>query len=326
MTKTKRRPFLLDFEKPLMELEARINQIRELAAENNVDVSEQISQLEARAEQLRKEIFSTLTPSQRLQLARHPRRPSTLDYIQAMTDEWLELHGDRNGYDDPALVCGVARLGGQPVVMMGHQKGRDTKDNVARNFGMASPGGYRKALRLMEHAHQFNMPILTFIDTPGAYAGREAEELGQGEAIAYNLRQMFNFDVPIICTVIGEGGSGGALGIGVGDRVLMLEHSVYTVATPEACAAILWKDAQKSEQAALALKITAWDLKNLGIIDEIVPEPPSSAHADPLSAANLLKQHLLQNLEQLSHLSPTQRKELRYQKFRQMGIFQEMTV
>lgn len=326
MTKNKRRPFLLDFEKPLMELEARINQIRELAAENNVDVSEQIAQLEARADQLRKEIFSTLTPSQRLQLARHPRRPSTLDYIQAMTDEWLELHGDRNGYDDPALVCGVARLGGQPVVMMGHQKGRDTKDNVARNFGMASPGGYRKALRLMEHAHQFNMPILTFIDTPGAYAGREAEELGQGEAIAYNLRQMFDFDVPIICTVIGEGGSGGALGIGVGDRVLMLEHSVYTVATPEACAAILWKDAQKSEQAALALKITAGDLKNLGIIDEIVPEPPSSAHSDPLSAANLLKQHLLQNLEQLSHLSPDQRKELRYQKFRQMGIFQEMTV
>jgi len=323
MTKPKQRTFLLEFEKPLIELETRINQIRELAAENNVDVSEQLAQLKTRYEQLRHEIFSNLTPSQRLQLARHPRRPSTLDYIQAMTDEWLELHGDRCGYDDPALVGGVARLGGHPVVMMGHQKGRDTKDNVARNFGMASPGGYRKALRLMEHANQFRMPILTFIDTPGAYAGREAEELGQGEAIAYNLRQMFDFDVPIICTVIGEGGSGGALGIGVGDRVLMLENSVYTVATPEACAAILWKDAQKSEQAALALKITAKDLKELAIIDEIVPEPPNSAHCAPVEAATLLKHHLLKNLEQLSQMTPEQRKDLRYQKFRQMGVFQE---
>ena len=325
MTKNKRRTFLLDFEKPLMELEARIEQIRELASENNVDVSEQISQLETRAEQLRKEIFSTLTPSQRLQLARHPRRPSTLDYIQAMSDEWVELHGDRSGYDDTALVGGVARLGGKPVVMIGHQKGRDTKDNVARNFGMASPGGYRKAIRLMKHAHQFKMPILTFIDTPGAWAGVEAEKLGQGEAIAYNLREMFDFDVPIICTVIGEGGSGGALGIGVGDRILTLEHSVYTVATPEACAAILWKDAKKSEQAALALKITPWDLKELGIIDEIVPEPPSSAHSAPLSAANLLKTHLLENLEKLSQISPVERKELRYQKFRKIGVFQEIT-
>jgi acetyl-CoA carboxylase carboxyl transferase subunit alpha len=327
MTKNQpRRTFLLDFEKPLSELEARINQIRQLAAENNVDVSEQIAQLEARAHQLRQEIFSSLTPSQRLQLARHPRRPSTLDYIQAMSEEWIELHGDRSGYDDPALVGGVARLGGKPVVMMGHQKGRDTKDNVARNFGMASPGGYRKALRLMEHAHQFQMPILTFIDTPGAWAGVEAEQLGQGEAIAYNLRQMFDFDVPIICTVIGEGGSGGALGIGVGDRVLMLEHSVYTVATPEACAAILWKDVQKSEQAASALKITAVDLKELGIIDEIVPEPPKVAHGDPLGAASILKTHLLQNLDCLSQITPNERKDQRYQKFRQMGIFQEITV
>lgn len=319
-----RRVYLLDFEKPLYELQQRIEQIRELAEENDVDVSEQINQLETRAEQLCKEIFSSLTPSQRLQLARHPRRPSTLDYIQAITDEWFELHGDRGGYDDPALVGGVGRLGGRPVVIMGHQKGRDTKDNVARNFGMPAPGGYRKALRLMEHANQFNMPILTFIDTPGAWAGIDAEKLGQGEAIAYNLRQMFSFDVPIICTVIGEGGSGGALGIGVGDRLLMLEHSVYTVATPEACAAILWKDAKKSEQAAVALKITANDLKNLGIIDQIVPEPSGAAHANPLEAANLLKQVLSDNLEDLSQLSPQQRKELRYQKFRNMGVFQEI--
>jgi acetyl-CoA carboxylase carboxyl transferase subunit alpha len=324
MSKPERRTFLLDFEKPLCELESRINQIRELAEENNVDVSKQIAQLEARADQLRKEIFSSLTPSQRLQLARHPRRPSTLDYIQAMTDEWFELHGDRGGYDDPALVGGVARLNGRPVVILGHQKGRDTKDNVARNFGMASPGGYRKAMRLMEHANQFGMPILTFIDTPGAWAGIEAEKLGQGEAIAYNLREMFRLDVPLICTVIGEGGSGGALGIGVGDRLLMLEHSVYTVATPEACAAILWKDAKKSEQAAIALKITSRDLKELNIIDQIVPEPSGAAHADPLQASALLKHALLKNLEELSLMTPQQRRELRYQKFRQMGVFQEV--
>lgn len=325
MSKTERRTFLLDFEKPLSELESRINQIRELAEENNVDVSEQIAQLEARAVQLRQEIFSSLTPAQRLQLARHPRRPSTLDYIQAITEEWFELHGDRGGYDDPALVGGIARLGGRPVVMMGHQKGRDTKDNVARNFGMAAPGGYRKALRLMEHADRFDMPIVTFIDTPGAWAGVEAERLGQGEAIAYNLQQMFGFSVPIICTVIGEGGSGGALGIGVGERLLMLEHSVYTVASPEACAAILWKDAKKSDRASAALKISASDLKELGIIDRIVAEPPSAAHADPIGAANLLKQALIENIEELSQMTPQQRKDLRYQKFRSMGVFQEIS-
>ncbi len=321
---TANRIFLLDFEKPLYELETRINQIRELAQENNVDVSDQIRQLEARAVQLRQEIFSSLSPAQRLQLARHPRRPSTLDYIQAISDEWMELHGDRSGYDDPALVGGIGRLGGRPVVMLGHQKGRDTKDNVARNFGMASPGGYRKAMRLMEHANRFGMPILTFIDTPGAWAGVEAEKLGQGEAIAYNLREMFRLDVPIICTVIGEGGSGGALGIGVGDRILMLEQAVYTVATPEACAAILWKDAAKAPQAAAALRITAWDLKDLGILDQLVPEPLGSAHSDPLTAAATLKAALLQNLEDLSRLSPKERRELRYQKFRHIGVFTEL--
>ena len=324
MPKTERRNFLLNFEKPLCELEARIEQIRELAAENQVDVSEEIAQLEARADKLRKEIFSSLTPAQRLQLARHPRRPSTLDYIQAITDEWLELHGDRSGHDDPALVGGVARLNGRPVVMMGHQKGRDTKDNVARNFGMAAPGGYRKAIRLMKHADRFNMPIISFIDTPGAWAGVEAEKLGQGEAIAYNLREMFGFNVPIISTVIGEGGSGGALGIGVADRLLMFEHSVYTVASPEACAAILWKDAKKAEQAAIALKITAWDLKKLGLIDEILLEPPSGAHSEPLEAAATLKQSLWKNLEELASLTPQQLKDLRYNKFRQMGVFQQI--
>ena len=323
MASPNRETILLDFEKPLAELESRIDQIRQLAEENGVDVSDQIHQLEARATQLRQEIFSTLTPSQRLQLARHPRRPCTLDYIQAMSEEWLELHGDRSGSDDPALVGGIGRLSGQPVVMLGHQKGRDTKDNVARNFGMAAPGGYRKAMRLMEHANHFGMPIITFIDTPGAWAGVEAEKLGQGEAIAYNLREMFRLDVPIICTVIGEGGSGGALGIGVGERLLMLEHSVYTVASPEACAAILWKDASKAAQAAQALKITAPDLKELGIIDRIVPEPDGGAHANPIEAAERLKQALLECLEELMSLSGQQRREMRYQKFRQMGIFAE---
>ncbi|MEL6501230.1 MAG: acetyl-CoA carboxylase carboxyl transferase subunit alpha [Cyanobacteria bacterium J06635_13] len=326
MAKTKRKTFLLDFEKPLSELESRIEQIKTLAEENQVDVSTEISQLEVRAGELRQEIFSTLTPAQRLQLARHPRRPSTLDYVQAISDEWLELHGDRGGYDDPALVGGVARIEGRPVVVVGHQKGRDTKDNVARNFGMAFPGGYRKALRLMQHANKFDMPILTFIDTPGAWSGVEAEKLGQGEAIAYNLRAMFGFEVPIICTVIGEGGSGGALGIGVADRLLMLEHSVYTVASPEACAAILWKDAQKSDRAAAALKITSGDLSELGLIDEIIPEPSSGAHANPVEAAAKLKAAIWRQIEELSQLSPQQRQELRYEKFRNMGRYQIVPV
>ncbi|MBF2057136.1 MAG: acetyl-CoA carboxylase carboxyl transferase subunit alpha [Cyanobacterium sp. T60_A2020_053] len=322
MVKTeKKRTFLLEFEKPLVELQSRIDQIKQLAEETNVDVSGQVNELEGKAEQLRLEIFSSLTPSQKLQIARHPRRPSTLDYIQAMTDDWFELHGDRRGYDDPALIGGIARLNGRTVLILGHQKGRDTKDNVARNFGMASPGGYRKAMRLMDHANRFALPIITFIDTPGAYAGVEAEELGQGEAIAYNLREMFSLDVPIITTVIGEGGSGGALGIGVAEKLMMFEHSVYTVASPEACAAILWKDAKKSDQAAIALKITAKDLQKLGIIDQILPEPPNCAHSDPLGAAETLKNAIWENLEYLSALTPEERKDLRYQKFRHMGVF-----
>jgi acetyl-CoA carboxylase carboxyl transferase subunit alpha len=324
MPPTERKPVLLSFEKPLAELEARITQIRELAEENEVDVSDQIHQLENRANHLRQEIFSNLTPAQRLQVARHPRRPSTLDYIQAITDEWIELHGDRcSGKDDRALVGGIARIKDRPVVIVGHQKGRDTKDNVARNFGMASPGGYRKAMRLMRHADRFSMPIITFIDTPGAFPGYEAEALGQGEAIAYNLREMFSLAVPIICTVIGEGGSGGALGIGVGDRLMMFEHSVYTVASPEACAAILWKDASRSAEAAEALKITSWDLKNLGILDQLLPEPVGGAHSAPLEASETLKQALSEALDELSRLSPQELRQLRYQKFRQIGMFTE---
>jgi acetyl-CoA carboxylase carboxyl transferase subunit alpha len=235
----------------------------------------------------------------------------------------MEMHGDRGGTDDPAIVGGVARLAGQPVVMLGNQKGRDTKDNIARNFGMASPGGYRKAMRLMEHANRFGMPILTFIDTPGALPTVAAEHQGIGEAIAYNLREMFRLDVPIICTVIGEAFSGGAIGIGVGDRLLMFEHAVYTVITPEGCAAIVWKDASKAPQAAMALKMTAWDLKNLEILDHLLPEPMGGAHSDPLKAAMTLKQALLQNLEQLTGLTSHQRRQMRYQKFRNIGVFTE---
>ena len=327
MANSDRKPILLDFEKPLAELDVRIAQVRELAEENDVDVSDQIAQLENRAVQLRQEIFGSLTPAQQLQVARHPRRPSTLDYIQAISDEWLELHGDRSsGIDDLALVGGVGRINGRPVVMLGSQKGRDTKDNVRRNFGLASPGGYRKALRLMNHANRFGMPVLTFIDTAGAYAGLEAERLGQGEAIAHNLREMFRLEVPIICTVIGEGGSGGALGIGVGDRLIMFEHSVYYVASPEACAAILWKDAAKAPQMAEALRITATDLKDLGILDQILPEPAGGAHADPLQAAATLKQALVHHLDLLTRLSVQELRELRYQKFRGIGKFTEAAV
>lgn len=318
---TSERRLLLEFEKPLVELEAQIQQVRDKSSELGVDVAEQVRQLEQRAAQVRREIFSQLTPGQKLQVARHPRRPSTLDYIQAISDEWMELHGDRRGTDDPAIVGGVGRIDGQPVVLLGHQKGRDTKDNVLRNFGMASPGGYRKAMRLMDHADRFGMPILTFIDTPAAWAGVDAEKFGQGEAIAYNLREMFRLNVPIICTVIGEGGSGGALGIGVGDRVLMFEHSVYSVAPPEACAAILWRDAQKAPQAAESLKITATDLQRLGIIDEILAEPVGATHSDPVQAADSLKTAILLHLSELQAMSGAERRELRYQKFRRMGVF-----
>ena len=323
MATANRKPLYLDFEKPLVDLQERIERIRRLAEENGVDVSDQIQQLEERSHQLRQEVYGGLSAVQRLQVARHPRRPSTLDDINAMTDDWLELHGDRRGGDDPAIVGGVASLDGMPVVILGHQKGRDTKDNVARNFGMATPGGYRKAMRLMEHADRFGMPIITFIDTPGAWAGVDAERLGQGEAIAYNLREMFRLNVPILCTIIGEGGSGGALGIGVGDWLMMFEHSVYTVASPEACASILWRDAGKAAQAAEALKITARDLKDLGILDEILAEPLGGAHSNPLETAETLKQGIVRALEQLLSLSPQARRDRRYQKFRKIGQFTE---
>jgi acetyl-CoA carboxylase carboxyl transferase subunit alpha len=313
----------LDFEKPLVELEEQIEQIRQLARDSEVDVSQQLLQLETLATRRREEIFNALTPSQKIQVARHPQRPSTLDFIQVITDTWIELHGDRRGSDDQALVGGIGRIGEQAVVLLGHQKGRDMKENVARNFGMASPGGYRKAMRLMEHADRFRLPILSFIDTPGAYAGVLAEEQGQGEAIAVNLREMFRLRVPILATVIGEGGSGGALGIGVADRLMMFEHSVYTVASPEACASILWRDAGKAPVAAEALRITGADLQQLGIIDVVLKEPSGGNHWAPLQAADTLKQAILAQLQELQALPERELLEQRYAKFRRMGRFLE---
>jgi len=319
-----RRP-LLEFEKPLVELEQQIEQIRQLARDSEVDVSQQLHQLETLAAKRRQEIFQSLSPSQKIQVARHPHRPSTLDFIQMFCDDWVELHGDRRGNDDQALVGGLARLGDRPVVLIGHQKGRDTKENVARNFGMATPGGYRKALRLMDHADRFRLPVITFIDTPGAYAGLQAEEQGQGEAIAVNLREMFRLRVPVIATVIGEGGSGGALGIGVADRLLMFEHSVYTVASPEACASILWRDAAKAPEAAEALRITGPDLMQLGLVDEVLPEPAGGNNWAPLEAGQTLRSALERHLEELLSLSEENLKAHRYSKFRAMGRFFEGT-
>jgi len=317
------RRFLLEFEKPLVELENQIDQIRELARDSEVDVSQQLLQLETLAARRREEIFNALTPAQKIQVARHPQRPSTLDYIQMFCDDWVELHGDRNGTDDQALVGGLARIGEKSVLLIGQQKGRDTKENVARNFGMAKPGGYRKALRLMDHADRFNLPIISFIDTPGAYAGLIAEEQGQGEAIAVNLREMFRLKVPIIATVIGEGGSGGALGIGVADRLLMFEHSVYTVASPEACASILWRDAAKAPEAAASLKITGPDLMRLGIVDEVLKEPSGGNNWAPLQAGDTLKNALEKHLAELLLLSREELRDNRYSKFRKMGKYLE---
>jgi len=317
------RRFLLEFEKPLVELENQIDQIRELARDSEVDVSQQLLQLETLAARRREEIFNALTPAQKIQVARHPQRPSTLDYIQMFCDDWVELHGDRNGTDDQALVGGLARIGEKSVLLIGQQKGRDTKENVARNFGMAKPGGYRKALRLMDHADRFNLPIISFIDTPGAYAGLVAEEQGQGEAIAVNLREMFRLKVPIIATVIGEGGSGGALGIGVADRLLMFEHSVYTVASPEACASILWRDAGKAPEAASSLKITGPDLMKLGIVDEVLKEPSGGNNWAPLDAGNTLKEAIEKHLNTLLQMPEEELIEERYKKFRVLGKFIE---
>ena len=313
----------LEFEKPLAELEAKIGELRDFSTDN-VDFSSDIKKLEKKSEKLKKEIFTNLSRWQRTQLARHADRPYVLDYINLIFTDWFEVHGDRNFRDDPALVCGFARFEGQPCCVIGHQKGRNTKEKVYRNFGMPNPEGYRKALRVMQMAEQFGLPIFTFVDTPGAFPGIGAEERGQAEAIARNLREMATLKVPVIVTIAGEGGSGGALAIAVGNRVLMMEYSVYAVISPEGCAAILWSDGAKGPQAAEALKLTARDVEELGtVIDDVVPEPLGGAHSDHQATADTLKEYLSRHLEELSQLSAEELIEQRYQRFRNMTKVEE---
>jgi acetyl-CoA carboxylase carboxyl transferase subunit alpha len=313
----------LDFEKPIAELETKIGELREYSTDS-VDFSGDIQKLEKKAEKLKTEIYSKLTRWQRTQLARHANRPHTLDYLEHVFTDFFEVHGDRNFRDDPALICGFARIDGKPCCIIGHQKGRNTKEKVHRNFGMPNPEGYRKALRVMQMADQFGLPIFTFVDTPGAFPGIGAEERGQAEAIARNLREMAMLKVPIIVTVTGEGGSGGALAIAVGNRVMMMEYSVYAVISPEGCAAILWNDGSKGPQAAEALKLTAQDVDSLKtVIDDVIPEPIGGAHQDHQQMAATLKQYLLKHLTELEQLSPDELIEQRYQRFRAMAEIEE---
>lgn len=315
--------FTLDFEKPIVELERQIESLREMATARDLDVSGEIAPLEEKLTALRREIYGELSPMQRVRVARHPRRPYTLDYLERIFTDFVELKGDRLFRDDPAIVGGWARLSGDPVVVIGHQKGRDTKQNLQRNFGMPHPEGYRKALRLMHMAERFNAPVITLIDTPGAYPGLGAEERGQAEAIARNLEGMAALEIPFIAAVIGEGGSGGALALGVADRLLMMENAIYSVISPEGCAAILWNDATQKERAAEALRLTARDLLDLGVIDEIVPEPAGGAHADPDGAADALGAALTKQIGELEQLDPQERVRLRADKYRRMGRFTE---
>ncbi|SES80610.1 acetyl-CoA carboxylase carboxyltransferase subunit alpha [Stigmatella erecta] len=313
--------YALDFERPLIELEKKIEELKVLSESGSVDFSSEISRLEKKAKKLQTEIFSDLSRWQVVQLSRHSARPYFLDYVQFLFTDFFELSGDRRFGEDPSIVGGFARLDGKPVMLIGHQKGRSTKENMARNFGMPRPEGYRKALRLMELAERLEKPILTFVDTPGAYPGMGAEERGQAEAIAVNLEVMSRLKVPILSTVIGEGGSGGALAIGVGNRVLMMQNSVYSVITPEGCASILFRDASQASKAADALKLTAKDLLGMKIIDEVIPEPAGGAHRDPVKAAEGLGKVLRKHLSELEKLSPDELVKDRYDKFRALGAF-----
>ncbi|MCH7673455.1 acetyl-CoA carboxylase carboxyltransferase subunit alpha [candidate division KSB1 bacterium] len=315
--------YVLEFEKPIIELEKRIKGMKELSENESVGLSEEIGRLEEKASKLREEIYSKLTRWQRVLLARHPQRPYTRDYIEYMTDSFFEIHGDRAFGDDPAIVGGIARIGSRKVVIIGQQKGRTTKQKLHRNFGMMHPEGYRKALRIMNLAAKFKRPIISLIDTPGAFPGIGAEERGQAEAIARNLLEMSHLPVPIIIAVIGEGASGGALGIGIGDRILMLENTWYSVISPEGCAAILWHDSTKAEQAAEALKPTAPDLLELGVIDKVVREPIGGAHQNYDEAAKLLRESIEVELTELEKLSPEQLVDARIEKYSNMGFYEE---
>tara|TARA_B100000886_G_scaffold254192_1_gene179801 strand:- start:190 stop:1137 length:948 start_codon:yes stop_codon:yes gene_type:complete len=313
----------LDFEKPIIELEDKLNQMKDIAARNGKSLDDEAVLLEGKIIELKKEIFSNLTRWQKVQLSRHPSRPYFLDYVYKITNEFIELHGDRVAKDDKAMVGGIADIDGKSVVLIGQQKGRTTKDRQFRNFGMSNPDGYRKALRLMKIAEKFNMPIVTLIDTPGAYPGLEAEERGQAEAIAKNIQQMTTLQVPVICIVIGEGASGGALGIGVGDKVYMMEYTWYSVISPESCSSILWRSWDYKEQAAEALKLTSSDLKKMKIIDGIIKEPLGGAHNDVDLAAKRLKKVILDDIHALEKIKPDKRIDERINKFSQMGVIND---
>ncbi|MCY9515322.1 acetyl-CoA carboxylase carboxyl transferase subunit alpha [Paenibacillus apiarius] len=311
----------LPFEQPLVELKQKIAELKRFGEEKNIDFTEEIARLEERYAKLAEEIYTNISPSQKMHLARHHQRPTTLDFIQHIFTDFIELHGDRLFGDDMAIVGGLARLNGIPVTVIGHQRGKDTKENIARFFGSPHPEGFRKALRLMQQADKFKRPIITFIDTKGAYPGNTAEERGQSEAIARNLRDMTLLGVPVICVVIGEGGSGGALALGVGNRVLMLENAIYAAISPNGAASILWKDASRAEQAAEAMKITAADLKEMDVIEEIIPEPQGGAHKDVEAAAVNVKDALWRHLSELMQFSADELREDRYGKFRKIGKF-----
>ncbi len=313
----------LDFEQPIADLEAKIEELRHVDTDSEINIDEEIDRLQAKSRDLTKSIFSNLSAWQIAQLARHPQRPYTLDYLAGMLTDFEELHGDRSFADDPALIGGMGRLDGRPVMIIGHQKGRTTKEKLDRNFGMPRPEGYRKALRLMRMAEKFHLPILTFIDTPGAYPGVGAEERGQSEAIARNLYVMSRLRVPIICSVIGEGGSGGALAIGIGDRVLMLQYSTYSVISPEGCASILWKSADKAADAAEAMGITSQRLKALNLIDRVIDEPLGGAHRDPRGTISRFKQVLQEELANFDAIEPDALIETRYKRLQEFGQFRE---
>ncbi len=312
-----------DFEKPIVELENKIKELVDFSTAKQIDLSSEIERLKEKLKSLKKNIYSNLTPWQKVQIARHSQRPTTLDYIGLLMEDFLELHGDRLYGDDKAIVCGLASLDKFRVVVVGHQKGKDTKENIERNFGCAHPEGYRKAMRVMKLGEKFSLPIICFIDTPGAYPGIGAEERGQAQAIAENIREMFTLNTPIVIAVIGEGGSGGALGIGVGDKVLIMEYAYYSVISPEGCAAILWKDSKKAPQAAETLRLTAQDLIRFKIVDEIIPEPEGGAHRNYQEAADNLKETLIRNLVFLTEMDLDTLLKNRYDKYRRIGIFKE---
>ena len=312
---------ILEFEKPIYKMQEKIEELKKLSADTNMDYNEEIKKLENQTQEYKKELYESLQPYQKLQIARHPQRPNFLDYINYMTEDFIELHGDRAGCDDRAIIGGVAKIDGKPVMIIGTQKGKTTKENLEYNFGMPQPQGYRKALKLFEHASKFNLPIITLVDTMGAYPGMQAEQTGQGIAIAVNLKEMAKLEVPVIAVITGEGCSGGALGLAVANKVMILEHAYYTVISPEGCASILWRDANMAREAANALKITGNDLLQYGIVDEVIKEPVGGAHYDPEAMAKELKKSLLNALDEYKNMTAEELKKDRYDKFRRMGVF-----